>query len=97
MGKAVWNYSCLMARCLEEEPKEGKGRDFSDLECFVCLDLLGMHFQSHYWLDLGCGAVADTALLSCQIQHDVFYPNRIQPKVCGSNMTLRCKMSKQDS
>lgn len=76
MGKAVWDYSCLMTRCLEEKPKETKVRDFCDLECFVCPCLLGMHFQSHYWLDLGNGAVADLPLLSCQTQHDGFHPNK---------------------
>lgn len=47
-----------MTRCLEEEPEEGKGRDFSDLD--LCPYLLEMHLEHHYWLDLRYGAVADS-------------------------------------
>lgn len=83
MGKAIWNYSYLMTSCLEDKPKEAKGRDFCDLECFVCPYLLGMNFQSHYWLDLGYGAVADSPLLSCQTQHDVFHPNKPDRSLWG--------------
>lgn len=85
-----------MTRCLEEDPKESKGRDFSGLECFVCLYLLRMHFQSHCLFDLVYGAVADSPLLSRQTQHDGFTLTN-QPEVCESNMIWRCKMSKQDS
>lgn len=33
----------------------------------VCARLLGIHAQSLYWLDLGCGTAAALALSGCQI------------------------------
>lgn len=76
--------------------KGGQRQEFQWLECSVCLCLLGMHFQSHSGLTWGM-ELWQTRLSWAVRPSMMHFTLTNQPEVCGSNMILRCKMSKQDS
>ena len=96
LGKSSLELHVTYYKMFRGETKGGKSRDLGDLGCFVCVYLLGIHFQPRYLFDLGHEALAASSLSSCQIQHDLFSSNRNQPKVDGTDMISSSKRSKQE-